>query len=252
MRISHLSAGYQENEIVHDLNFICEKKQIYGLIGPNGCGKTTLFHSLIQSNAWVKGECFIDDEDILKLSSKKRAQKISLLPQMVPSIFGYTCKDVLLMGFYPLADHQITQEMKNRFDEKVKQFQIAHLLEKDFMEISAGQKQMVLFVRTLLQDASVILLDEIDAPLDYENKYEIMEQLIVHVKEENKTSLMILHDLSLALAYCDHLFLMKEGKIIDEIHLREEKKETIENKLHQIYPHVSLLEYQEKYIPYHK
>ena len=126
---------------------------------------------------------------------------------------------------------------------------IKGLLDMDFTHLSAGQKQMVLLGRTLLQDAEIILMDEFDNTLDFEHKHEMMRYFSNVVAKQEKIGIMISHDASFVLANCECIYLMYQGKLSAKIEPLKEEREAIENKLRRVYPHMRLIEAEKQYYP---
>ena len=244
-------SGYESKVILEDIRMDCVSGKITALLGPNGSGKSTLFKSLMKNEAWVQGSCLLDDEDLLLLSPKKRARKIALLAQENVILPGYRALDILLSGFYPHLDlfMPVSDAMKKKAEHLAEELGIKDLLDMDFTHLSAGQKQMVLLGRTLLQDAEIILMDEFDNTLDFEHKHEMMRYFSNVVAKQEKIGIMISHDASFVLANCECIYLMYQGKLLEKIEPLKEKREAIENKLRRVYPHMRLIEAEKQYYP---
>ncbi len=243
-RIENLSAGYGKTVVLRDIEMTLKSGEMTALMGANGCGKTTLFHGLMKVDAWAEGSCELEGVDLLGLSPKQRARHVALLPQKVQIPPGYCCHDVLVSGFYPHLPlfGQPDRRMLGEAAALARELGIDGLLEKDFLHISEGQKQMVLLARTLVQDAEMILMDEPDNALDFTHKYGMMEHFHRMTVGKDKIGLVILHDPALVLAYCKHIYLMREGTILTEIFPEEEKRGDIEAKLRLLYPALRLYE----------
>lgn len=244
-----LAVGYGTKEILSDISFSIGETQLCGILGANGCGKTTLFRGIMGVNAWVKGQCFVNDEDVLRLNPKKRANKISLLPQHMEVPDGLLVEDIIEMGFYPRLSflEAPTKEMREEMIMIAESVGVIGLFGRYVHELSEGQKQMVLLVRTLVQNTPVIFMDEPDSALDFTHKHEMFFRLQALVKEQKKVGLLILHDPTIALTYCDKVFLIKEGKLCATILSKEETEQEMQGKLQRLYGNI-VLKRNEKHI----
>lgn len=245
----HVAVGYGTKEILSDISFSISETQLCGILGANGCGKTTLFRGIMGVNAWVKGHCFVNEEDVLRLNEKKRAKKISLLPQHMEVPEGLFVEDIIEMGFYPRLSflEAPTKEMRQEMKKIAESVGVIDLFGRYYHELSEGQKQIVLLVRTLVQNTPVIFMDEPDSALDFTHKHEMFFRLQDLVKQQKKAGLLILHDPSIALTYCDKVFLINEGKLVDTILTKVDTEQQMQEKLEKLYGNI-VLEKNEKHV----
>lgn len=240
--IKDFFAGYGKKEILHSVQLEVKQGELCGIIGPNGSGKTTLFRSLMNNEAWGKGSCFLNGQDMMKLTVKQKAQYFSFLPQTLLVPKGYLCVDVLATACYPRLHflQPLTKAMKQEMKAVCEELDLTNFMNMEYGTLSEGQKQMILLGRTLLQKGEVIFLDEPDHSLDFSHKHEmlLMFQSLIH--EKKKIGLMILHDPDTALSYCDRIYLMKDGLIVEEICPKIDSLEMMEKKLKRIYPRLRL------------
>lgn len=111
----------------------------------------------------------------------------------------------------------------------------------DFGCLSQGQRQAVVLARCILQDAPVMLMDEPDSALDFLNKHMILEKIRELIHEEKKAGLITLHDPNFAMAYCDRLFLLRDGRLVGEVTMQDASPEEIRTELAKIYGSIELL-----------
>lgn len=123
-----------------------------------------------------------------------------------------------------------------------------YLADKDFGELSQGQKQMVILARCMIQNAPVMLMDEPDSALDFLNKHIVLGKIRRIVKEEHKAGLITMHDPNFAMEYCDRLFLLRNGEIVTQIHMKEDSEENIKRSLSMIYGEIELLKNGTEYL----
>ena len=118
----------------------------------------------------------------------------------------------------------------------------AEFAEKDFGALSQGQRQIVILARCIVQDSPVMLMDEPDSALDFLNRHMVLSKIRELIKEENKAGLITLHDSNFAMAYCDRLLLLKEGRLVGELDMRRAKADEVKKKLSLIYGDIELLQ----------
>ena len=186
------------------------------MIGPNGCGKTTLLKTLARLLPY-RGSVLLEQTEITSISRKNLAQKIALLAQTGGIYFPYSVYDTAALGRFPHStslfknlsakDHEITR----RVLEKLGLWEVNNRL---INELSGGQLQRVFLARTLAQDPELILLDEPTNHLDLKHQIELLEYLSLWVKENNRAVIAVLHDLNLACRYADNIALMADGLIV--------------------------------------
>lgn len=228
LRIKDFSVFYTDN-IVDNVSFSLNKGDMIGLIGRNGCGKSTLLKGIMGSLK-TSGDVLFCGEDFLKMKVKQRAKNISMLTQRIEIIDGITVYDLISLG-----DYVYWEIGENKNDEKLNQIakllHLENLLNKDYAILSEGQKQLVNFARVLMQNTPIMLLDEPDSALDFDNRHMLFKKLRDLVKNNNKAIILVIHNPLDALNYCNQVLLMDKGKIISEIHPLLETPEEITQKI---------------------
>ena len=216
VEIKHLSAGYSGNPVLKDVNLTFPEGKVTVLLGPNGCGKTTLLKSLCGLLPISGGQVLLDGEDILQLPQRLLARKIAYLAQsrQVPDI---TVQRLVLHGRFPYLDFPRVYRKEDYACAKaaMEQMGIADLADCPLERLSGGQRQKVYIAMALAQDTQVILLDEPTTFLDISHQLQLMEQARLLAKQ-GKTVVMILHDLPHAFQTADKLVLMEGGAIAAE------------------------------------
>ena len=242
LSIEKLSCGYGNKTVIRDVSLDIYAGEFCALLGLNGSGKTTLLKAVCGLIDIMSGSCFSDGIDISSLNEKQRAQYISFIPQRFSKLIGVTVFEAVLMGFNPglgvfdipsASDKLLAEEVLNKM-------QILQLADEDFSKLSEGQKQLVILSRTLVQNAPIMLMDEPDSALDFPGKHGILSKIKNLIHNEKKAGLITLHDPNLALAHCERLILLDEGRIITEINLNTANKDEIHEKLSSIYKGIKL------------
>ena len=123
-----------------------------------------------------------------------------------------------------------------------KRLNCAEFAEKDFGALSQGQRQIVILARCIVQDSPVMLMDEPDSALDFLNRHMVLSKISELIKEESKAGLITLHDPNFAMAYCDRLFMLKQGNIVGELDMRAANRDEVQQKLSLIYGNIDIVE----------
>ena len=218
----HLSFGYdrdaRDSEAfgLHDVSLAIARGSLTGLLGPNGCGKTTLIKLLSGVLRPARGEVTLDARPLLARTRREVARQVAVVPQETHPAFDYTAIEMVLMGRHP---HLGALQLEGPADlgiarEAMLATGTAALAERSYMTLSGGEKQRVVIASALAQAADVLLLDEPTASLDLGYQLEIAGLLARLNRERGVTMVLATHDLNLAASLCDHLVLMRRGRVI--------------------------------------
>jgi iron complex transport system ATP-binding protein len=216
IEVNRLNYTIGEKQILKDINFQIEKGKIYGILGNNGSGKSTLLKALSRINPIKNGKVFINQKDINLYSSKHLAQTIALVPQQTNLIFDFSALQITLMGRIPYQKPLYADSQEDL--EIVKQSMLRtntwHLRDMNAKNLSGGEFQRLIIARALSQQTPILMLDEPISSLDIRHQFDIMELLKQINKETNTTILIIIHDLNLAMRYCDEVILLNQGELV--------------------------------------
>lgn len=211
LKVENLSVDLGKEPIVKNCSIYANKGEFVGIIGPNGSGKSTILKTIYGINKEKSGVIYIDGKELSKMKVKDIAKRIGVLGQFNDFSFDIKVKDMVLMGRSPHKGF-LESDNKNDFNivnESLKKVEMLEHSERNFLSLSGGEKQRVLLARALAQDVKILILDEPTNHLDI--KYQI--QILNIVKKLGITVLVALHDLNIAAAYCDRLYIMKDGNI---------------------------------------
>jgi iron complex transport system ATP-binding protein len=215
LRVENISFGYRQRKILNNISFSVKPGEICGLLGPNGCGKTTLFKCINGVLEQRGGSIEINGRDIMRLSREKLARLIAVVPQELNIVFGFSVLQIVLMGgtgrfgFTGIprqGDHVQAMEILSELG-------IESLAGRRYNELSGGEKQMVLIARALFQRTDILLLDEPTSHLDFKRQHAIMDMIKKITLEKNLTTIITLHDPNIAGRYCDRLVMLSRGEI---------------------------------------
>ena len=187
-----------------------------GIIGPNGCGKTTLLDLICRHLTPRRGEIRFEGRPLAEYGRRDLARRIALVPQDYGVRFPFRVFEVVLMGRYPHtprfsapseADWAIVRQVMADCD-------ILAFQERPVTTLSGGERQRVIFARALAQTTSVLVLDEATANLDVHHALSMLDRAAALVAAEDRTVIAVFQDLNLAAAYSQHLVLLKGGRVV--------------------------------------
>ncbi|MFC4321238.1 ABC transporter ATP-binding protein [Litchfieldia salsa] len=211
-----LYVGYDEHTILKNMNLFFENNEITTIIGSNGCGKSTLLKAITRIIPHSKGTVLLDGQSIAKENTKRLAQKMAILPQTHDHISGLTVGELVSYGRFPYQngfgklssrDYEVinwAMEVTNTIDYK----------HRSVDSLSGGQRQRVWIAMALAQETEIIFLDEPTTYLDMAHQLEILELLKTLNETQNRTIIMVLHDLNHAARFSHNLIALKDGSLI--------------------------------------
>jgi iron complex transport system ATP-binding protein len=215
IEVKNLSFSYKKGiPVLHDVNFQLQSGKFICLLGPNGVGKSTLFKCMLGLLRNYTGEILIDGENTRSLTQKQLARKVAYIPQSTAPVFNYTVADVVLMGTTSLTSGFSSPGEKERVyvTQALETLNIQHLRDRMFMNISGGERQLVLVARALAQQAGILFMDEPTANLDYGNQVRVLEQ-VRRLSGSGYTVIQSTHNPEQAFLYADEVLAVKDGTI---------------------------------------
>lgn len=197
-------------QVVSGLNLAVRRGEFWGLLGPNGVGKTTLLNTLAGLWAPDTGGVHLEGRSMSQLSRRRIAQQLGMLPQHTHYAFDASCLETALVGRHPHLG-AIGRESQSDHDlarEALDDVGMLALASRSCMNLSGGESRRLALATVLVQDPRVMLLDEPTNHLDPANQVTILNVLERHVRERRKSALMALHEVNLATCYCSHVLLL--------------------------------------------
>lgn len=215
LEIKDLHKYYSDgHHAVRGVSFSMTPGKLVGLIGPNGCGKTSMMRCINKLHPISSGEVFIDGESVNEKSASEIAKKVANVPAELKGSFGLTVYESIMLGRYPYLKNLWweTENDESIVSDALDKFGISHLQDKTINMLSSGERQRALIAKAYVQEPRLMLIDEPTAHLDMRYKLEVMEYLRAMVKKD-MSILVAEHDISLMARYCDQCIIMKEGEI---------------------------------------
>ncbi|MBQ3789279.1 MAG: ABC transporter ATP-binding protein [Bacteroidales bacterium] len=212
IELKHIQVSYGKREILRDIDATIAPGRITAVMGPNGCGKTTLLRCIGGLLEPTSGSVGIDGQEVGSYSARALAQKVAFVRQQAQTDFEFSAFETVLMGRNPYQHHLQNESQKDWdiVEQCMKQTNTWHLRLAKPAEMSGGEMQRVMIARALAQQTPVLLMDEPVSNLDIAHQLEIMRLL----RTTDKTVVIVIHDLNLALQFCDDLMLIHNGALL--------------------------------------
>ncbi|WP_079476621.1 ABC transporter ATP-binding protein [Marinococcus halophilus] len=218
VQVENITAGYGKSSTVVDrVSFMAGAGEMVGVVGPNGSGKSTLLRVMAGLHEAWSGSIQYKDKPLNSFTSSERAKTVAYLPQFDELAAAYSARQVVEMGRYayqkswwPAAnnkkDEQVIQNAMRQMHVWTKRFHSFHAL-------SGGEKQRVLLARLLAQEPECLLLDEPTNHLDIHYRIELLNYIRSWASEQNRTVIVVMHDIQAAALYCDRVLMLSEGRV---------------------------------------
>lgn len=206
--------GIEYKDVIKGISFRVKRGEICVLFGPNGAGKTTLLKCIGGLIHPQKGDVFFDGISLLSLPLSERAKNVAYLPQFPSVPFSYKVKDVVLMGRAP---YYRIFSCPGKEDEKLcinvlEDLGCGHLMDRDILTLSGGERELVYLARSLVQEASILLLDEPTSHLDFGHASMVIDKIREETKRRGLITLIALHNPWEVISIADKVVVLKEGR----------------------------------------
>ena len=225
LEVKDLSFSYGDNKVLDNVSFSSSGGEAIAVLGPNGVGKSTFFKCMLGFLPIRKGKIEIEGKDVSIMKGKELSKYIAYIPQSSSPVFNHTVLDSVAMGMNNQIGLFSTPGEKER--EKaaaaLDRLGILKLKDRGCLNISGGERQLMLIARAMVQDARIIVMDEPTSSLDYGNSYRVMET-IMSLSKDGYTILFSTHDPDAAMRYSDRVIAFYKGEII-----RDGKPSTVLN-----------------------
>ncbi len=212
LTVDKITTEIDQKKIIKEISIDVQSGHFVGVIGPNGSGKSTLLKTIYRIFRPYSGIVSLGEHDIYKLSHQEFAKKMAVVSQERSVPYDFTVKEIVLMGRSP---HKRFYERDTVKDVEIVKASLEKVglqafSERSFSTLSGGEKQRVIIARALAQQTSFLILDEPTNHLDIHHQLQMLDI----VRSLHVTVLAALHDLNLAAAYCDSIYVVKDGNIV--------------------------------------
>ena len=225
LEVKDLSFSYGDNKVLNNVSFSSSGGEAIAVLGPNGVGKSTFFKCILGFLPIGKGKIEIEGKDVSIMKGKELSKYIAYIPQSSSPVFNHTVLDSVAMGM----NNQIGlfsapgEKEREKAAAALDRLGILKLKDRGCLNISGGERQLMLIARAMVQDARIIVMDEPTSSLDYGNSYRVMET-IMSLSKDGYTILFSTHDPDAAMRYSDRVIAFYKGEII-----RDGKPSTVLN-----------------------
>ncbi len=212
--IKDLTFAYRQRPIIDNLSVDIKTNSFTSIIGPNGCGKTTLLKIIAGELDYLQGAIAIDERDNKALTADQRARLLAFNRQQSDRLFPFTCLDYVLMGRRPHKQRfeDYNQDDLRIVEDAMQQTDCLQFIDKKLNEVSGGELQRVNLARSLAQDTAYLFCDESFSAMDIAYKHQLMS--LLKDLTTSKTVVSVVHDINLAYTYSDYVIIMKQGRVI--------------------------------------
>ena len=212
LRELSFSYGRGMNPVLENISFRLEDGHVGAILGKNGAGKSTLLKCIDRILRPQAGSVLVNGQDVLSLSGPEMARQVAYVAQNARSS-DLSVFDTVLLGRRPYIRWDVSAADRQIVMELLEQLKLESLMLRPLSELSGGEAQKVLLARALAQEPNLLLLDEPTSNLDPRNQHEVMQLVQNIAREKNICVICVLHDLNLAVRYCDRFLLLKDNSV---------------------------------------
>ena len=214
VEISNITFSYGKNaqNVLEDVAFDIEQNQCVAILGNNGAGKSTLLKCVDRICSAAQGVVLVDGENVFGMSKTAMARNVAYVQQSNSSV-NMTVFDAVLLGRKPYIKWDATAQDRGIVCDIIHKMKLDDFALRNVSELSGGEAQKVMLARALAQEPKLLLLDEPTSNLDPRNQHEVLRIVKQIAREHNISVAIIIHDLNLAIRYCDRFIFLKDSRV---------------------------------------
>ncbi len=213
IEVKNIEFSYDKNKkILDEISFSLDENECIAILGNNGAGKSTLIKCIDLICPPAEGVVLVDGNNVYDMMSNEMARNIAYVPQ-ASSPLHMTVFDTVLLGRKPYIQWDSTLGDKEMVSDIIHKMDLEELALRNVSELSGGEAQKVMLARALAQEPKLLLLDEPTSNLDPKNQHDVLRSVKRIAKEHNTCVAIIIHDLNLAIRYCDRFLFLKDSKV---------------------------------------
>ncbi len=215
LEVKSVFFSYGGKNVLSDVSFSTSDGEIIAVLGPNGVGKSTLFKCILGFLKPQSGSVEIDGSPVLSLTERERALRTAYIPQSFNPVYNHTVLDSVMMG----SANRLSlfavpgEEERRRAEELILEMGIEDIMERGTRNISGGERQLMLLSRALMQNASILIMDEPTASLDFANSHRVMRK-VKELSKKGYTIIFSTHSPSLAALYATEIIALRDGSVL--------------------------------------
>ncbi|MDD3268659.1 MAG: ABC transporter ATP-binding protein [Syntrophomonadaceae bacterium] len=219
LAVENLSFAYSHSDVLSDISFNVNRKEIFFLLGPNGCGKTTLLDCILGLLKLRQGSVKFMGKELNGRRPEDIARQVAYVPQSHEKTFPYTVREIVLMGraaYIGMFSSPSPEDMR-AVEEALEKVGIIRLIDRRYTQLSGGEGQLVLIARALAQKTAMLVMDEPTAHLDFKHELVIMETIVELVRETGLAIIMATH-------FPNHAFYFENSNIATRVALMNDHR----------------------------
>ena len=216
LEVKDLKYSYNRYTVLDGVELEIREGEIIGILGPNGCGKTTLLKNLNKNLSPMGGCIMLDGTDLDTIAKRDIAKSVAVVPQTNEIRFSFTAREIVSMGRMPF---QRSMEGESRedariVDEAIEKVGLTHLAGRHINTMSGGERQRVMIARALAQTPRILLMDEPTLHLDINTQLEALDLIYDLSKNNGLTVVIVSHDLPMVARYCDRIAMIHDHRVM--------------------------------------
>lgn len=244
LKVENIYYEIDDVTILKDISLAIEKGDFVGIIGPNGSGKSTLLKNVYRVLKPTRGSIYLNAKKLSAQTNKQIAKELAVVSQEFDYGFDFTVREIVLMGRYPLKEFY---EIQNKEDERIVDLALERVglksfKNRSFLTLSGGEKQRVLIARAIAQETEFIIMDEPTNHLDVGYQMKVMDL----IRSLDKTVLTAIHDLNMAMVYCDKIIVINDGVIVQTGNPTEVITEELIQTIYDVPAHIEYNQFLER------